>query len=673
MNLSPQRFSPDDGAPGGQHAPLEEYDAFLRSYLHGPTAAKSYRYYRNQFVRSYPHLEEWFAAPLAERIGRLQGETVVSASYPASYRGRGYLFFLAFRGYARFDWDWLLALPRMDIWHMLAHLDLDLGIPRLAEHAVQLGYVRERAIDSLRGICGRIFLHTALPSMSSITTSHLETWKEAIDQFEYHPDIALFYGSAERYHQAKEHYTCGLHLLHVLLYHSGQISKDPHLTRPRLVRRGVQPRMEAVVARFLQAHRLTDAPKTLEDFDRTLHDLMDWLAQNSPQIETWAVVTRDHLMAFAETLDTMTSPFTGRRLAALTKRGRISKLSVFFKDVTSWGWDDVPGRPLLHRGDIPKMPQRLPRSIPDSELARLMEAIHSLACPHQRAALLIARWSGARRDEIQRLSLDCLDSYPDGTPRLRIPAGKTYQERQIPLHDEAAAAIRTLQKDRKGERGLRDRTTGVLTPYLFLHRGRLYSIAYLFKYALHEACAKAGLMTSDGLPAISAHRFRHTIGTHLAKRKAKLRTIMKILGHTSVQMSLHYIDLADTDVLEDYQAVVAAEASIAGPAAEDLRSGKWSASDLDWLKSNFFKTELELGHCLRMPQEGSCECDLYLTCAKFVTTSEYAPRLRHRLEREHDLIQDASARGWQREVERHQCTIKRLEQLLIDLGEPLNV
>ena len=43
------------------------------------------------------------------------------------------------------------------------------------------------------------------------------------------------------------------------------------------------------------------------------------------------------------------------------------------------------------------------------------------------------------------------------------------------------------------------------------------------------------------------------------------------------------------------------------------------------------KTELELGHCLRLPAEGPCECDLYLTCAKFVTTPQYAPRLRERL------------------------------------------
>src|SRR5437870_6641667 len=91
------------------------------------------------------------------------------------------------------------------------------------------------------------------------------------------------------------------------------------------------------------------------------------------------------------------------------------------------------------------MPRRVPRYIPEDELGRLMTAIRALPCPYQRAALLIARWSGARRDEIRRLALDCLDSYPDGTPRLRIPAGKTKQERMIPLHEEAATAIREIQ------------------------------------------------------------------------------------------------------------------------------------------------------------------------------------------------------------------------------------
>src|ERR1700687_4317173 len=110
---------------------------------------------------------------------------------------------------------------------------------------------------------------------------------------------------------------------------------------------------------------------------------------------------------------------------------------------------------------------------------------------------------------------------------------------------------------------------------------------------------------------------------------------------------------------------------IAGPAADELKSGALPEEAVDWLKTNFFKTELELGHCLRLPQEGPCECDLYLTCAKFVTTPAYAPRLRARRRVEQALATDAAGRGWDREVERHGCTAKRIEKLLTDLEQPL--
>src|SRR6266702_378490 len=302
-----------------------------------------------------------------------------------------------------------------------------------------------------------------------------------------------------------------------------------------------------------------------------------------------------------------------------------------------------------------------------------MTAIRALPCPYQRTALLIARWSGARRDEIRRLSIDCLDSYPDGTPRLRIPAGKTKRERMIPLHEEAATAIREIQALRCTEdRGLRDTQTGVETRYLFLHLGRLYSYYYLFEQALQHACEAAGLLDGQGKHTIHAHRLRHTVGTQLAERGAKLHTIMKVLGHTSVSMTLVYAQISDREVLKDYQAVLGPGATLAGPFAETLQSGELPAASVDWLKSNWLKTELELGRCLRLPQEGPCECDLYLTCAKFVTTPAYAPRLRRRLCIEQELIEDAQDRGWQREVERHHCTIRRIEQLLINLGEPLD-
>ncbi|MFI7462115.1 hypothetical protein [Nonomuraea sp. NPDC049646] len=111
---------------------------------------------------------------------------------------------------------------------------------------------------------------------------------------------------------------------------------------------------------------------------------------------------------------------------------------------------------------------------------------------------------------------------------------------------------------------------------------------------------------------------------------------MKVLGHSSVSMALVCVQVGDREVLRDYKSVLEPGAIVAGPAADELKSGTLPAEAVDWLKSNFLKTELELGHCLRLPAEGPCGCDL---------------------------------RGWTREVERHTAVARRLTGLLTGLGE----
>ncbi len=667
-------FSWEQPSPSYQHASAEAYAAFLREYLGESRSVPFYLRMREQFIQAYPDLRTWFEAPLTERIGRLYGESdhAFHMVHRPSYLARAYLYYLVLTGSIRFDWDWLLPI-QLDIWKMLAHFHLDLGLPTLLEKAVALGYSRTSAKQALKWVLCRVFLHEPYavlnPQVGTLTLEFIE----AVRQFSTRPDLSQLYGSVEQYHRQRRGYQSHMHLAHVVLYHSGCTPVEPHRIMPLYAERpGLKPRMEAVVTKYLAARRLTYAPNTVEKMNLTLRHFASWLEYTCPEVETFAQVTREHILAFAEALETMPMPRTGQPLASWSKIRFISCLSLFFRETAAWGWEDVPGRPLLGPGDLPKTPLRVPRYIPADELSRLMEAIRTLGCPFQRAALLIARWSGARRDEIRRLSVDCLDQYPDGTARLRIPAGKTKKERLVPVNDEAAEAIRVVQMVRTGERGFRDSSTGVVTHYLFMNHGKLLSANYLFDAPLTRTCQAAGLTTADGKRLIHPHRFRHTVGTQLAEKGAKLRTIMSVLGHSSVGMSMVYAYISDQEVLKDYQAVLGPGATIAGPCAETLRAGTLSEAAVDWLKTNFIKTELELGRCLRLPKEGPCECDLYLTCAKFVTTPAYAPRLRRRRRIERELIEDAIAHGWQREVERHQCTVRRIEQLLADLAEPLD-
>jgi integrase-like protein len=275
------------------------------------------------------------------------------------------------------------------------------------------------------------------------------------------------------------------------------------------------------------------------------------------------------------------------------------------------------------------------------------------------------------------VAVDCLDGYPDGHPRLRIPVGKGHTERVIPLHPQTADALRPMIELARQQQARQrfDPSAGRAVQHVFVVRGKLLSNAFLFELSLKAACTVAGLVDPAGKPAITAHRFRHTIGTQLAEGGARIQTIMAVLGHRTPNMSIIYASLSDPAIKRQYQDALGRQlgpdVTLAGPAAAALREHRLDPEAVSWLQANFLKTELELGHCLRTPAEGPCECDLVLTCSKFLTTREYIPRLRARLIVEDQLVDDAAARGWDREIERHRATRSRIGQLLRELGEPM--
>jgi hypothetical protein len=60
--------------PTFQHASREEYTTFVQRYADHDFYRKDLLRFYQRFVQRYPDLQEWFAAPLTERIGRLCGE-----------------------------------------------------------------------------------------------------------------------------------------------------------------------------------------------------------------------------------------------------------------------------------------------------------------------------------------------------------------------------------------------------------------------------------------------------------------------------------------------------------------------------------------------------------------------------------------------------------------------
>jgi len=669
------------------HVSEIEYKAWVDEHVPHPAARWQRMVIYRRFVGSFPDLSAWFDAPLDRRLGFTGGPDWAKGR-TKTHEAIGYLAYLSLVKGISLDYEYLLA---RQFTRLLSDASGGggLGVDMTTFEAwvariVQLGYAEPNARAHLTWGLTRILLHRGDPDLDAITGYDVFALADAVRSFgsrddfpslraAMHPRVPVADGAAESY--IKNHLN-KVHAIHVLLYNIGQVAERPTCgTVPktldwsdRLLPEPCPPSIRAVVERYLRL-RLDakfDRPQTVRLARESLRRFINWLCAEHPDIENLSRVDRGIAEEYLQWLPTYLSKNTGQPLAVTPVKHEINALAAFCRDTAVWGWTDVPGKPLFTLRDTPRRPESIPRYLPTHELDAVVAAINALEDPYQKAALLLVRWSGARRDEIRRLTTDCLDSYTDGHPRLRIPVGKGHSERMIPLHPEAADALQAVIELAKAQNAIprRDSSVGRVVNHVFVRRGKLMSATTLFDKPLRDICVKLGFVAADGRKTVSAHRFRHTIGTQLAEGGARIQTIMAVLGHRSANMAMIYARISDPEVRRQYESALASGNRIAGPAAEALLSGKLEDAAVHWLQTNFLKTQLELGHCLRLPAEGPCECDLALNCPKFLTTSEYAPRLRARLETEQALIADARTRGWDREVERHQATSNRLSQLL---------
>lgn len=687
MTTSALRLVPSTSSvrQGPHHCLAAEYAAFIAKLPASEEWRRKHANYHQRFIRTYPDLHRWFDQPLRQRLGWRTGEDQNRRSAPGgefdqtlgwiNFNARHYLTYLALTGRVSLDWGWLLGIGVLKPFLVADQLGLPLSrqANELRERLIALGHVRDNASFRLSWALVRLLLYRGDPDLHAITAEDVDALRAAIKNLAQITGVADVIDPA-RWPRLTMSWETNAYRAGLALFHGGITARPPKrhggLPRPPL---SPKPRIDSVMERFLAERALVLRPESMTSQRSGLRRLGLWLETERPHIESLDQLNRADMVAFMEAIHRLKKiKHPEQPISPAFQAGIISTAAVFFRHAALAEWEDAPARPLITHADMPRRVERVPRFIPGYELDPVMEAIRALTCPLQRCSLLVARWSGARRTEIRRLHLDCLDAYPDGTPRLRLAAGKSQKERTVPVAEEAAEAIRELAAIRQaqGDRGIIDPDLGVRVRYLFLRNGSIAHPDYLFAAPLRQICADLEILNGEGKAAIHPHRFRHTLGTQLAEKGARMQTIMKILGHQSPGMSMTYTHISDPSVLADYQAVLQPGALIAGPIAETLRAGELDQDALDWLKTNFYKTELELGRCLRLPQEGPCECDLYLTCAKFVTTPEYAPRLRNRLCVEEQLALDAEERGWGREVERHQRTAERICALLDDLGEP---
>jgi hypothetical protein len=70
--------------------------------------------------------------------------------------------------------------------------------------------------------------------------------------------------------------------------------------------------------------------------------------------------------------------------------------------------------------------------------------------------------------------------------------------------------------------------------------------------ALRDVAAVAGISAR-----IVPHQFRHTYATELLRAGVTLAAVMKLLGHKSPHMTLHYLEITQSDLQREYHLALA--------------------------------------------------------------------------------------------------------------------
>jgi hypothetical protein len=234
------------------------------------------------------------------------------------------------------------------------------------------------------------------------------------------------------------------------------------------------------------------------------------------------------------------------------------------------------------------------------------------------------------------------------------------REALVPISDDIAAAIRTHCQLVSEEYSRR----AVLFPRSRNNPDGLWPTnSAAAQHALKRWIKECNVVDESGaLVHITAHQFRHTLGTRLINHDVPQEVVRKLLDHTSTAMTAHYARLHDTTVREHWER--ARKVDIHGNDVTLVEDSP--LADAEWAKHHLSRATMALpnGYCGLPLQQNCPHSNACLTCPVFITTTEFLPQRRKQLEMTRGIIERAEERGQLRLVEMNSRTADNLTKII---------
>ncbi len=277
------------------------------------------------------------------------------------------------------------------------------------------------------------------------------------------------------------------------------------------------------------------SPDTARHYRGTVRNFLSYLGAHHPQANCLDQLRREpHLLGWMSRLRSQAPP--------LATESYINLLIALRSLFTELAWtEQLPQLAhLIRREDIPHLPQRLPRPL-TAEQDHLLQQEFVDHNDLGGNAFLLIRHTGMRIGECVDLSCDCLRSTAPDQWAIHVPLGKLKTERLVPVDSFVVALIQRLRFFR---------SLDPLPPdgRLLARPSSKEALVRQLRDYLHQVCHSLGLSTR-----IVPHQFRHTYATEMLRAGVSFPALMKLLGHTSPEMTMLYVEVALVDLQREFQ------------------------------------------------------------------------------------------------------------------------
>jgi len=275
-------------------------------------------------------------------------------------------------------------------------------------------------------------------------------------------------------------------------------------------------------------------PDTTRHYRGTARKFLTWLGTAHPEVRSLDQLRREpHILGWMSRLRSQAPP-----LATASCINLLIHLRCIFYELART--EQLPQlAELMRREDIPRLPRRLPRPL-TAQQDQLLQQEFLLRNDLGGNAFLLIRHTGMRIGECADLSYDCLRSTGPDQWAVHVPLGKLKTERLIPVDSFVCQLIQRLRFFRSLDILPADRwlLARPLTKEALVRQLRDY---------LHQVCHSLGLST-----CIVPHQLRHTYASEMLRAGVGFPAVMKLLGHTSPEMTMRYVDVTLSDLRREF-------------------------------------------------------------------------------------------------------------------------